>query len=128
MILLPPRSTRTATLFPYSTLFRSVASCDQSRHHLYAAEQCWHVGCRIICQASRTPVPCRTGGRTEPGARERLKTAATLAGSNDGFSGRCSRLTSEERRVRTEWVSTVTCRGWTYHDKKNNGNNTNTII
>src|SRR3546814_13558152 len=26
MILLPPRSTRTATLFPYTTLFRSVAA------------------------------------------------------------------------------------------------------
>src|SRR3546814_12837229 len=28
MIRRPPRSTRTDTLFPYSTLFRSVASCS----------------------------------------------------------------------------------------------------
>src|SRR3546814_18818935 len=29
MIPRPPRSTRTATLFPYTSLFRSVFSCDE---------------------------------------------------------------------------------------------------
>src|SRR3546814_1357218 len=32
MIRLPPRSTRTDTLFPYTTLFRSLASPSASRH------------------------------------------------------------------------------------------------
>src|SRR3546814_6279956 len=35
MIRRPPRSTRTDTLFPYTTLFRS----DLDRHHLRVAEQ-----------------------------------------------------------------------------------------
>src|SRR3546814_6837354 len=33
MIRLPPRSTRTDTLFPYTTLFRSVAERPQPRLH-----------------------------------------------------------------------------------------------
>src|SRR3546814_10839234 len=32
MIRRPPRSTRTDTLFPYTTLFRSAAECDCRRH------------------------------------------------------------------------------------------------
>src|SRR3546814_10269042 len=34
MIRLPPRSTRTDTLFPYTTLFRSLASAVDQRHVL----------------------------------------------------------------------------------------------
>src|SRR3546814_1115689 len=34
MIRRPPRSTRTDTLFPYTTLFRSTARGDQCRRHL----------------------------------------------------------------------------------------------
>src|SRR3546814_17580055 len=33
MILRPPRSTRTDTLFPYTTLFRSGAGCIAGRFH-----------------------------------------------------------------------------------------------
>src|SRR3546814_17317204 len=34
MILLPPRSTRTDTLFPYTTLFRSADGAGDLRHRL----------------------------------------------------------------------------------------------
>src|SRR3546814_1065804 len=34
MIRRPPRSTRTGTLFPYTTLFRSVRKGQQGCHHL----------------------------------------------------------------------------------------------
>src|SRR3546814_2324616 len=36
MIRRPPRSTRTDTLFPYTTLFRSLLGDVQLRHHLQA--------------------------------------------------------------------------------------------
>src|SRR3546814_7932232 len=36
MIRRPPRSTRTDTLFPYTTLFRSVRAVDQRVQHLGA--------------------------------------------------------------------------------------------
>src|SRR3546814_3916401 len=34
MIRRPPRSTRTDTLFPYTTLFRSADHLDRRRHHV----------------------------------------------------------------------------------------------
>src|SRR3546814_6218119 len=37
MIRLPPRSTRTDTLFPYTTLFRSLRQAQQQRHRDVAA-------------------------------------------------------------------------------------------
>src|SRR3546814_6302603 len=37
MIRRPPRSTRTNTLFPYTTLFRSIANDDQVERHLFLA-------------------------------------------------------------------------------------------
>src|SRR3546814_2215564 len=37
MIRRPPRSTRTDTLFPYTTLFRSVAGCDAAHNGRIAA-------------------------------------------------------------------------------------------
>src|SRR3546814_9619863 len=47
MIRRPPRSTRTDTLFPYTTLFRSPAAifCDADAHHA-AHDQRWpHASC-----------------------------------------------------------------------------------
>src|SRR3546814_2100891 len=40
MIRRPPRSTRTDTLFPYTTLFRSACSRKSSRLRTYAANTC----------------------------------------------------------------------------------------
>src|SRR3546814_7152892 len=39
MLRLPPRSTRTDTLFPYTTLFRSVLAADAERADLLAASE-----------------------------------------------------------------------------------------
>src|SRR3546814_10572226 len=51
MILLPPRSTRTDTLFPYTTLFRSAHAARRSRRWLPAS--------------TRSPPPeCRSRTRT----------------------------------------------------------------
>src|SRR3546814_9085089 len=51
MILQPPRSTRTDTLFPYTTLFRSVGD----------ARAAWHG------RALRPPAPARSGALSRSG-------------------------------------------------------------
>src|SRR3546814_15422221 len=56
MIRLPPRSTRTDTLFPYTPLFRSHREIERS------------------CRLEREPVLPR-GGRREQGQRQRQKAA-----------------------------------------------------
>src|SRR3546814_2618400 len=43
MILRPPRSTRTDTLFPYTTLFRSTAPLDPSLHRHRFRQVAWLV-------------------------------------------------------------------------------------
>src|SRR3546814_20706625 len=51
MIRRPPRSTRTDTLFPYTTLFRSIAQClIQSCERLVAAGQTQAKPARIIIE------------------------------------------------------------------------------
>src|SRR3546814_7814405 len=45
MIRRPPRSTRTDTLFPYTTLFRSARSC-----------RCGACACPLVCHDARTVV------------------------------------------------------------------------
>src|SRR3546814_3221114 len=53
MIRRPPRSTRTDTLFPYTTLFRSSFQLDQGRHHKRAALALGAVGdCHLINRAT----------------------------------------------------------------------------
>src|SRR3546814_780607 len=41
MIRRPPRSTRTDTLFPYTTLFRSLGNCGRGRTHSEDRPQDW---------------------------------------------------------------------------------------
>src|SRR3546814_3069657 len=48
MIRRPPRSTRTDTLFPYTTLFRSNLKCDEHAHQEHAGEQQHHAKRRDI--------------------------------------------------------------------------------
>src|SRR3546814_4214769 len=42
MIRLPPRSTRTYTLFPYTTLFRSRSAARQARREPPSVQAFWH--------------------------------------------------------------------------------------
>src|SRR3546814_14979446 len=62
MIRRPPRSTRTDTLFPYTTLFRS-ASCSPWRS---AQEVAWafpdETGAKAACPIRRTISPARSLG------------------------------------------------------------------
>src|SRR3546814_17581330 len=104
MIRRPPRSTRTDTLFPYTTLFRS--SCRCCLHPL----PCLRV---IAAWTSRPPPP-----PSPPPLRPPPHLRATIHCSPNGPapSQGCRRGTrrSEERRVGKECVSTCRSR-WSPH-------------
>src|SRR3546814_18989760 len=105
MIRRPPRATRTDTLFPYTTLFRSQSTGDSFLN--------WAIGgyySRLNVDSTR-----RQGGEiitnTPLGTNP---VANTIAVIEDGVIP----LRPEERRVGKECVST--CRsGWSQNHKKN---------
>src|SRR3546814_12469730 len=116
MIRRPPRSTRTDTLFPYTTLFRSIqhAQClfDVSFIHIADGH---HPRTRIFkMSASHAPHTDHSFGKLVAGCK---KTFPEYMQGNDSKSGqRCSRAfqkcRSAERRVGNECVSTCRSR-WT---------------
>src|SRR3546814_15049880 len=79
MIRRPPRSTRTDTLFPYTTLFRSVELLNCSRREL--AQQDYNPRAGGLSQ-SATPAPCRPPATEAPdcGAAFTASPIATDAG------------------------------------------------
>src|SRR3546814_18289912 len=106
MIRRPPRSTRTDTLFPYTTLFRSKSGS----------------------RAPRDPpaAPGGRGGRDRRGWR-RAPTSRARAGARRGwsragrrFSARRRSPRSDERRGGKECVRTCRSRWEQYHKKKHN--------
>src|SRR3546814_12819484 len=126
MIRRPPRSTRTDTLFPYTTLFRSPASCRPfrrsalSHHDRRAAKSAASLhppppGTAPLAPQLPKMLPCATAA--PPGRlRHRPKAAKTRrrVRSHGGvrYPGR-----SEERRVGKEGVSTVRIGGSPEHKK-----------
>src|SRR3546814_12909003 len=65
MIRRPPRSTRTDTRFPYTTLFRSIAACRPSADR--------HPSEPVPARRRRSPAPC-------PGPRERRRARGRARG------------------------------------------------
>src|SRR3546814_13070608 len=112
MIRRPPRSTRTDTLFPYTTLFRSV--------HWNSCAPCATAPSGVAnetaaCRAVVAAVDARrciavAGNRQRPGPGDRA--FSRLRHQHLG-AGR-----SEERRVGKECVSTCRYRWSPYHYKK----------
>src|SRR3546814_12922191 len=109
MIRRPPRSTRTDTLFPYTTLFRSA----RHRHPVVVVE-------RIEGQQRRRvdgeAVAARVAGAVEPPG-DRTVDRVEVAQHRDGRA-RHAVGRSEERRVGKECVSTCRSRWSPYHEKK----------
>src|SRR3546814_7287830 len=68
MIRRPPRSTRTDTLFPYTTLFRSAAAKTAADHRDAAAA------------SAAFPAPLREGGIGNRGQGDRLRHHLLLRG------------------------------------------------
>src|SRR3546814_15316496 len=127
MIRRPPRSTRTDTLFPYTTLFRSGSSPgDKSlvrRHHtvLAAISSCYSVP---EGRFPRVTHPCATkpegfvrlacvrhaaSVRSEPGSNSQVNVQSPGQGKP---AQQPSSRRSEERRVGKECVRTCSTRWW----------------
>src|SRR3546814_6330005 len=85
MIRRPPRSTRTDTLFPYTTLFRSAAKGERSRGVPSRAHNCL-LRSKNGCESM---FPTSTNG-TLPASNHRFRASVT------SFTSLPSRLRSEE--------------------------------
>src|SRR3546814_17836651 len=129
MIRRPPRSTRTDTRFPYTTLFRSTATSCRGR---YAEAPSRGVafpqtGFRPLFRPDRSTVPVgpvaclahRLDGVLV--YRRDYRSSAQpalifLSAASSAATGLipCLRSRSEERRVGKECVSTCSSRGWRY--------------
>src|SRR3546814_13744287 len=123
MIRRPPRSTRTDTLFPYTTLFRSLAKRDRSLCSAMAAARNQHV--EILGHGwSNQSLILYARGRFEVVRRSIAeRSAKPLANSTPMATLRRWRphvrmVRSEERRVGKECGSTCRYRGSPYNDKK----------
>src|SRR3546814_17590669 len=107
MIRRPPRSTRTDTLFPYTTLFRSLSSADPTAPALLAQlqelllhlrEEAWRD--EAVAKQARA-----AGERSEPTIRPFID----IVFRNDHPARRIVQR-SEERRVGKDCVSTCRSR------------------
>src|SRR3546814_15480962 len=118
MIRRPPRSTRTDTLFPYTTLFRSDNGVAE-QVVAGVAEGCRIAGCALIGGETAEMPGMYPDGEYDlagfsVGAVERDDVlTADRVRSGDVILGLASR--SEERGVGKECVSTGRARWWRYH-------------
>src|SRR3546814_15719754 len=125
MIRRPPRSTRTDTLFPYTTLFRSAPSCRhvESGHRTLEGPD-WSatdmtVSADVLLVRSVPVAPA-------PSSHEPVHWPPSRANAAGGAAGpvrwqtlrRTGRPRSEERRGGTAWVSTCRSRLSPLHTKK----------
>src|SRR3546814_11697320 len=116
MIRRPPRSTRTDTLFPYTTLFRSLLDGLKER-----AEH-------LVASLSPQPLPLTTLTQVLRGLLaenislkefRRIAAAISVAAQKTVDADEIIELIrSEERRVGKECVSTCRSRWSPYHSKK----------
>src|SRR3546814_13032989 len=116
MIRRPPRSTRTDTLFPYTTLFRSLVWLYQDGWfgrqaealQLAALEGSGHLGLRI--EEVLVQGRARTDGE-EILARLGLETGRPILAIDPAAARAALEARWEERRVAKECVSTCESRG-----------------
>src|SRR3546814_15545977 len=116
MIRRPPRSTRTDTLVPYTTLFRSPALARTRRKNARASPNAKTPGLspgRFVSRCCATPSgrrEARHRGAVVGGLEDELHLLADLDAVHVAVDDR-----SEERRVGKECVSTCRSRGSPYH-------------
>src|SRR3546814_17327740 len=111
MIRRPPRSTRTDTLFPYTTLFRSQRAGAVREP---AACKAFPRACRCVRPASGNRAGDRSGHHSRTDGRRLFRAAARAQENRQGPA----RGRSEERRVGKECVSTCRSRWPPEHEKK----------
>src|SRR3546814_13947522 len=110
MIRRPPRSTRTDTLFPYTTLFRSI-SIPIIRSFLR------HQGKRNLCTIQSESHPPSEPETLSSKFQSEIACRGISMGNRDDLPGERERPIprSEERRVGKACVSTCRSRGSPYH-------------
>src|SRR3546814_16221787 len=130
MIRRPPRSTRTDTLFPYTTLFRSgplaAGGHDAAEPAPYRHDAAPARRQRWPADRGRLDAHESAGQGDRPDAFSRCADVPHprhcgrhLAVVRDGSEARREQLwRSEERRVGKEWVSPFRSRWSVYHEKK----------
>src|SRR3546814_20455263 len=123
MIRRPPRSTRTDTLFPYTTLFRS--GIEPVTDGIMRYSLLGRSGLRVskLALGTMTFGPGADWSRSEEDCRP-VFDAFVEAG---GHFIDTANMRSEERRVGKEWVSKCRSRWSPYHSKKKNKNEQKTI-
>src|SRR3546814_15802952 len=107
MIRRPPRSTRTDTLFPYTTLFRSGAGTGSE----FAILPAQNANGNWVKVTQRVPVSIAIDERSPRPLLAGLSATTTVFTDDRNASDR----RSEERRVGKEGVSTCRSRGSPYH-------------
>src|SRR3546814_11573510 len=116
MIRRPPRSTRTDTLFPYTTLFRSACLLAgvAIAAPLVNAEG---ANAQQVAASSEqaNPVSAETNGDIIVTARRRDEKIQDVPIAISAVSGEAMANRSEERRVGKEWVSKGRSRWSPYH-------------
>src|SRR3546814_13535754 len=124
MIRRPPRSTRTDTLFPYTTLFRSARTCPST---LSVFGRAGITRTAPPKDESPNDVPCGPRSTSIRSITTRLMSTLALAAKPPEFVIGVSPKyvatvvpTSEERRVGLEGVSTCRSRWGRYPSNKNN--------
>src|SRR3546814_13286219 len=114
MIRRPPRSTRTDTLFPYTTLFRSIGTGVEPAPAGKARKDG-----EIAAGGYRVTIDGRSYDYIEPGRRVALGLSAlneyTIGLKPEGAPQFDIETRSDERRVGKECVSTCRSRWSTYH-------------
>src|SRR3546814_11891127 len=85
MIRRPPRSTRTDTLFPYTTLFRSDADRRPARPRR-RSRRSPATGDDMTPQTLTQPGCAPTGGDADPETLRRANTASALGNANEWFA------------------------------------------
>src|SRR3546814_14973481 len=98
MIRRPPRSTRTDTLFPYTTLFRSFVACLWELERASAA---------VVGSAGTRGLSGQCHRPAQRAADRRGGGGGAADGRRSGVAAACRghlRRRTEERRVGKEWV------------------------
>src|SRR3546814_14861295 len=107
MIRRPPRSTRTDTLFPYTTLFRSYLDGALPGPSLWPADPAERAHVALITRLVDLYVA--------PGMIVFFKLLFTDPGNRAALAAMLPEMRSEERRVGKECVSTCRSRWSPYH-------------
>src|SRR3546814_18024751 len=128
MIRRPPRSTRTDTLFPYTTLFRS-KNADADLERTVADRQYAHADAQVRRIRHFAPIiDFEAGDDGLPPVVQFEHADRAQEARADGFDVNDVRdvvdMRTEERRVGKDSVSTCRYREMAYIEKKKNKNNT----